>query len=68
MRFVQIIEKTYEGQTRNVFIDPGEVCLIQQAIEMTPIGINTIVNLKNGEFVQTEEHYHSILSRLGITT
>ena len=60
MRFVQIIEKTYEGQTRIVFIDPSEVCVIQQAVELTPV--------KNGEFVQTEEHYHSILSRLGITT
>ena len=65
-RFIQFTETSWEGQQRSVFVDPGTVCLVQQSVEMAPM-INTVIYLNNGEYVQTEEHHHSVLSRLGIT-
>jgi len=67
MKFVQIRETNFDGHERTVWVDPAAVCLVQETSEHNP-HINTVVYLKNGEYIQTTEFSSSVLIKLGITT
>ena len=67
MQFIHFIETNFDGKERRVWLDPSQVCLVQETAEHNPL-INSVIYLNNGEYIQTTEYSATVLAKLGITS